>query len=163
MLKEIDGTHSQVRKILAPYDGEFVDKELVINACKGLTFDTKYQAASFEDFIKDAAAYGDAVLAICLAADDKRSAINEYLAVNQCNHTGSRYSKGLSGKAWWYFLCTKCCRFTSAGTANRNKKMCGVTGGICALSSDRNRGTAQLPIGKGISIARMLEPTDLCR
>lgn len=74
MLKEMDVTASQVRKILSPASGE-----LSADAVKGLFLRTKY-GSDFAAVLKDATQRGGAVLILNLAGDDSRSPINAYLA-----------------------------------------------------------------------------------
>lgn len=77
MLKEMESTASQIRKILSPADGG-----LSTEAVQALSLHTKYGAA-FSDVLKDAKERGNGSLILNLAGDDSRSPINAYLAASQ--------------------------------------------------------------------------------
>ena len=76
MLKEMDCTDSQVRRILSPVSGE-----LSADAVLQLNLNTKY-GADLNEIITDAKQRGGAVLVVNLAADDVCSPINAYLAAS---------------------------------------------------------------------------------
>lgn len=77
MMKEIDCTASQVRKILSPCSGG-----LSAEAVKALSIHTKY-GTDFSLELKDAAEREHASLVINLAADDKDAPISGYLVSYQ--------------------------------------------------------------------------------
>ncbi len=77
MMKEIDCTTSQVRRILSPCAGE-----LPAEAVKILSIHTKY-GTDFSMELQDAANRKHARLVVNLAADDKDAPLSEYLAVHQ--------------------------------------------------------------------------------